>query len=792
MVKFRSPSLTTLGSTVLCALLPAALLLAACSQDPATSTGAAPGTSAPSGSDGGVVAAAPLPARAVVSLADVRLVADVSTAGDCDALLTKLRKVGDAHVGPYGFGYAYGGYGYNGIAVPAPGRMTSEDSAASAGTQSLAAPQSKAAGPVATGSEGSYSGTNNQEAGVDEADLVKTDGKLLVIARSGHVVVIDVSGGAGAAKQVASIDVPKGADVSQLFFDGTHVMAIGSRYQEWPTATPTPTQEQKGATSPPEQDPASIAAAMPGPRTVVQLIDLTDPAAPKVTDTVEVDGQLAAARLVNGRARLVVRSEPLALPFVQPQSPVGEPTSEEMNRRILAEAPLEQWVPHLWRDGTRSDLVSCDRVYIPETFAGLSMTSIVTLPLAAERATPETTSLLAPGDVTYTSDRSLYVTAQAWIDPRIAQQGGSMPEITDWKTAVHRFAIDGDGPATYVASGEVDGTIRNSFSLGEVGDHLGIAITKGSPWGINDTSESSLVTMKVDGTKLVQAGIVGGLGAGESIQSVRFVGSRAYVVTFKQTDPFYVIDLSNPDAPRLAGELKLLGYSGYLHPIGENRVLGIGRAANAEGRDQGMQATLFDTTDPAAPKALGSWTDRNGWSNVDWDHHAFLYWDATGLALFPETNSGADGSGAPEMVGLRIGDSLAEAGRIRITPPADKGASQCHKLSSKEVSDLTGQNASYYTGDAGFIQLCDPGTLPGASGYSCYTVTPEQVVMNAGGKTPAELGIGDKTVQMCNPNGYQPIERSIVIGGTVWVLAGDVLQANDLATLAAGPQIRVG
>lgn len=775
-------------------LITAALLLAACSTDPTSPPAATPGTGDAGGSGSAAINGS-LPARTVIDLADVKLVAALDTAGDCDGLLAKLRQVGDAHVGPYGFGYSYGGSPL----VYSGGQRVAEDS--SAGSPGVASPlpanETKAADTPTSGQAGSgtaFSGTNNQVAGVDEADLIKTDGKLMVIARGAHLVVVDVSGGPVAARQVATIDVPDGADVSQLFFDGTHVMAIGQRYQEWPTTTtpPTPTEAQKGVTSSPAQDPATIAARMPGPRTVVQMISLADPSAPKITDTVEVDGQLAAARLVNGRARLVVRSEPLALPFVQPQSPVGEKTSEEMNRRILAEAPLEQWVPHLWRDGNRADLVSCDRVYIPETFAGLSMTSIVTLPLASDRAAPETTSLLAPGDVTYTSDRSLYVTAQAWVDPRIAQMGGTLPDIADWRTAVHRFAIDGDGPASYVASGEVDGTIRNSFSLGEVGDHLGIATTKGTPWGATDTSESQLVTMKVDGTKLVQAGAVGGLGEGESIQSVRFVGTRAYVVTFKQTDPFYVIDLANPDAPRLAGQLKLLGYSGYLHPIGENRILGIGRAADDKGRDTGMKATLFDTTDPAAPKELGTWTDPSGWSDVEWDHHAFLYWDATGLALFPQSSSSAAGDQSPAMLGLRVADALTEAGRIRITPAADKGASQCRKLTSKEVSELTGQDASYYTGGSGFIQVCDPGRLPGASGYSCSTVTSDQIATNTGGRNPAELGLGDKTLQMCNENGYQPIERSIVVGDTVWVLAGDTLQANDLATLAPGPQVRVG
>ena len=737
-----------------------------------------------------------LPDRPAVDLTKLQLVADVSTAGDCDALLAKLREVGDAHVGPYGFGYAYGG------GVSSGGFRES----AGAEDKSVAAPSQGTDSGAAQGVD--HSGTNNQELGVDESDLVKTDGRLMVIARGDRLVVVDVSGGPDAARQVASIALPDpgsaaieggesqpsrtiypsgGSAINDLFFDGTHVMAIGQRYQPWPTQPPSPLAEEKGAVPAPVTDPAAIAQSMPGPRTVVHLVDLTDPASPKVTDTAEIDGTLSAARLVEGRARLVVRSEPLALPFVQPQSLIGEQTAEEMNRRVLAEAPLEQWVPHLWRGGERRDLVQCDKVWVPATFAGLSMTSVVTVPLAAATVEPTTASLLAPGDITYTSTGNVYVTAQAWIDPQISRLG-QMPEISDWKTAVHQFSIAGD-TASYVASGVVPGVIRNSFSMGEVAGHLGVATTTGVPWSVNDQSSSQLVTLKADGDKLVTAGSVSGMGAGESIYSVRYVGTRAYVVTFRQTDPFYVVDLSDPASPKLTGELKITGYSGYLHPVSDTRILGIGRAADAQGRDEGMKATLFDTSDPASPKELGTWTDRNGWSDVEWDHHAFLYWDPTKLAVFPQSN-GADNRG-PEMVGLRVGDGLSEVGRVRITPPADKGATQCRKLTPAEIEGLTGKDASYSVPGDGFIQVCDPGQAPGASGYQCYDVSAEQIGAATGQPSPPTGAAPGQIVQMCNETFQQPIQRSIVVGSTLWVLAGDVLQANDLDTLASGRQIRV-
>src|SRR5690606_20489215 len=119
----------------------------------------------------------------------------------------------------------------------------------------------------------------------------------------------------------------------------------------------------------------------------------------------------------------------------------------------------------------------------------------------------------------------------------------------------------------YDVSGRVDGHLLNQFALDEHDGVLRVATTKGSPWsGDGNTSESQVVTMAESDGALRQLGIVGGLGRDETIHSVRFIGTTGYVVTFRQTDPLYTIDLSDPAAPRVVGELKILGYSAYLHP----------------------------------------------------------------------------------------------------------------------------------------------------------------------------------------------------------------------------------
>jgi uncharacterized secreted protein with C-terminal beta-propeller domain len=133
----------------------------------------------------------------------------------------------------------------------------------------------------------------------------------------------------------------------------------------------------------------------------------------------------------------------------------------------------------------------------------------------------------------------------------------------------------------------------------------------------------------------VQTGIVSGLGPGENIHSVRFMGSRAYVVTFRQTDPLYVVDLRNPAKPVVSGQLELTGYSAHLQPAGDGKLIGIGQEASASGRTQGTQISLFDVSDPAAPRRLARHFVEGGQSGAEWDPHALLYWPATRLLVVP-------------------------------------------------------------------------------------------------------------------------------------------------------------
>jgi uncharacterized secreted protein with C-terminal beta-propeller domain len=169
---------------------------------------------------------------------------------------------------------------------------------------------------------------------------------------------------------------------------------------------------------------------------------------------------------------------------------------------------------------------------------------------------------------------------------------------------------------------------------------------------------------------LAEVGRVGGLGEGERIYSVRFIGPVGYVVTFRQVDPLYTLDLRDPAKPAVTGELKITGYSAYLHPGGDGRLIGIGQEASDKGRTLGTQVSLFDVRDPAAPRRLSQLFQKESGSEAEWDPHAFLYWPKTGTAVVPLSSYG-DGVQRSGAMVLKISDSeVSKAGMIE--HPADR------------------------------------------------------------------------------------------------------------------------
>lgn len=546
----------------------------------------------------------------------------------CDNLLDEVRREALERVGPYGFN------DYGPIVME---DMAGVDSATSAG-DAVAAPAAGEVRETPPTTAVGVSGTNIQEEGVDEPDLVKADEERLLVVAGGKLHWIDVTG--AEPVEAGSVELPEGYG-QQLLVAGDRALVLTSGY-----GTPMPIEGDVVVDSSFSPEQATT--------TAIAQVDISSPEALAVIDTLEVEGTILDARLVGDTARVVVTSQPEQLTFVYPSSadPAAEAIAEETNRRIVEESEIEDWLPAYRQvtDPSGSDeavvdegqLVECEHMSIPTSFSGFGTLAVLTFDVPGELGTGDATGVLADGENVYASTDHLYVATTEYpeLDDTTTDPTNDFPPPPPAPTtSIHRFSTDGDGPASYELSGTVRGRLLDQFSMSEAGepdDLLRVATTD------DQTQESYVTTLGEDGDALVQLGQVGGLGEGEQIYSVRFVGDTGYVVTFEQTDPLYTVDLSDPADPQVVGELELLGYSAYLHPLGGDLLLGIGQDATAGGQTTGTQLSLFDVSDPANPQRLQQTAIPGATSAAEYDHHAFLYWPETGLAVLPVQSYGGD------------------------------------------------------------------------------------------------------------------------------------------------------
>ena len=237
-------------------------------------------------------------------------------------------------------------------------------------------------------------------------------------------------------------------------------------------------------------------------------------------------------------------------------------------------------------------------------------------------------------------------------------------------TALHGFDTTSDDATTYVASGQVDGWLLGRWALSAQDGMLRVATTRdGRGTIIRDLTQpdtdSAVTVLAERGGNLQQVGQVTGLGRGEQIRAVRWFGDMATVVTFRQTDPLYVVDLSDPKAPQVTGELKVPGYSAYLHPVGDDVLLGVGQDATEDGQVTGVQVSTFDLGDRTAPTRLDVIVQRDTWTSVEGDSRQFSYVPDRRLALLPL--QGQDGPAVQTL-------SVAEDGSLDVASTHRFGA----------------------------------------------------------------------------------------------------------------------
>jgi uncharacterized secreted protein with C-terminal beta-propeller domain len=603
-------------------------------------------------------------------------------------------------------------------------------------------------GGVAMTSAGSQStpvsGTNNQVAGVDEADMVKTDGEhLFVLAGDGVDVV--AAGLAGEVGVVSHVTTPGWERA--LFLSGTLLTVISQENTWGPVASEAAVADARLAWWNQRWQPSVH----------VTVIDVSNAATPTTVETTRLDGWLVDARAIEGRVLVVTQSQfEIPAPALIPIPGTGGPSSGTSSGEpafvspalLPGPAPRVPWIDggdgtrYVYEDAaayrarleqawattsipgfnatlagsgtTAGDLVVPGHAYLPVEPTSNNMLSVASFEVGDDHAGPDAvTSVAGVSGGVYASTSSLYVSASHY---------GSWWDVTDTGAATNIYKFDlQNADVPLVAMGAVPGLTLNQFSLDEADDGLlRVATTS----GFGDAASSGVYVLMAAAGNLQTVGSVTGLAPGERIFSVRFLGDRGYVSTFRQVDPLFVIDLANPTRPRVVGELKVPGFSSYLHPLDATRLLGIGRDVDpATGLVLGLQLSVFDTSDAANPRRVATYTfpgdGWQSWSDALWDHKA-VSWFADQQILALPVSQGDGWRVGSGLVVFRIDAAAADAFTNLGTIMHDGSVRRSLRIGDHLYSVSAGEVKVH--------RLADPTVEVGSTKLTEYTAEPWFVV----------------------------------------------------------------
>lgn len=477
--------------------------------------------------------------------------------------------------------------------------------------------------------------TNLQEADVDEADTVKTDGTNMFTFRS-------------CSKQTCLATYELNADEAQATELANVQLSAAQSAQGMYLIQDRPSGDDMLVTIG-GQDSSVYWRDIWNWRnndTNLEFFDASNATNLRSIETLTINGRLISSRRIGDSIYLVTRFTPF-LPEYQPYAFDEEVAAQ--NETILESSSLSALLPKITDSQKQTqDLVSSENCYLPtkslDRNQNPSVITVTVIPLASPTQ-HKSTCFVGDTETLYMTSDSLYLaTTQSYYNSFAQDSLIYNPEHT---TAVHKFSLD-NGNINYRGSGQVQGHLgwsedKKSFRMGENGDYLNIATSLGDTWGASSTTR--LTVLKESGIEgeLETVDIIDGIGKpGERLYAARFLGGRAYLVTFRLTDPLYVVDLSNQEKPQIAGELEIEGYSDYLHPINDNLILGIGKDAIFDDSSidfggvrgawyQGVKLALFDVSNPARPIEVNSIVlgKRGTDSEVLSDHHALSFLPAT-------------------------------------------------------------------------------------------------------------------------------------------------------------------
>jgi uncharacterized secreted protein with C-terminal beta-propeller domain len=511
------------------------------------------------------------------------------------------------------------------------------------------------------GLDGSYSQTNIQVAGVDEADTVKTDGNYIYLIANNTVYIINAAAVDPSQATVAAKifgDDKSSSYLSGIYLseDGSKLAVLGNKYMPYPEVD--------------NEDTFIATSYWSGSTTFAYVYDVSKPSNPILARNFTMSGNYFNSRMIGDYVYVII------------------------NENVYLEKEDTFNVPIVFRGTQASNVAATNILYVPSPYNVNTYTTVVAINIMDDAKTPtETTVIMDGSSQMYVSADNIYITT-----PNYSSSGDT--------TSIYRINIQEDA-VTAQAQGAVFGSPINQYAMDEYNGYFRIATTT---WIQDNATTSDGVVFKVSrqvnsiyvlDMDMQVVGKLERFKMDENLYSVRFVGDKCYVVTFKQIDPFFIIDMSNPAAPRVAGELEIPGYSTFLYPMDENHVIGLGKENST------LKLSLFDVSNVNAPIEVAKYIVDAKYSDSTalYEPHAFLYDPQRQMLVIPVSVNDM-----PIIMPLRpTGDEETTTGKIDYWQGA-------YIFSVDTSSGFTLQGAITQMDDLGAL-AADP-TLPIKSGYA--------------------------------------------------------------------------
>jgi hypothetical protein len=513
--------------------------------------------------------------------------------------------------------------------------------------------ESAAGGPKAAESA---SGTNNQVVGVDEADIVKTDGRYVYLSMNGALRIMEALN-----PKVISVTRMAG-DVREMFIEGDRAVVYTASGKQGRPCTYAYDCQFAGD----------------GTATRITVFDIADRAAPKQVRQIDFSGSLMAARRIGHAIHTVVADNDSQTPSYDtwPANMETCGNKEAFVRKEFAKLKVENerkirqsvWFPTVKEKNVETPM--CGGLLETSIKDGQSFTTVSSFDMFDDKTPPVTSTIQSRPGAVFASTNTLYLSV---VHQKNASRGkwySFYPNVNE-VSEIHAFRIGETPKATqYMGSGAVPGHVLNQFAMDEWYGYLRVATSKGR---VPDPKTHSVLSILAPGKNgnLVRVGAIDNIAPGEDIRAVRFDEDRGYIVTFKKTDPLFVMDLYDPAKPAILGELKIPGFSTYIHRIDPDHLLSIGFDANDHGDFayfDGVILQLFDVSKPTDPQLVHKEKigTRGSSSEAATNHLAFNYFGDRGLLAIPMTVCEGGGDG-------RNGTTLAFSGLLVYNVDIDKG-----------------------------------------------------------------------------------------------------------------------